>query len=371
MYHVTRARIDMSAAEDNYRHIRTLLSEQSEADLICVVKADAYGHGVKSLAALYRSLGARSFAVSNLDEAIELRRTVGDEPMILVLGYTDPAFAAELCRHGLTQTVFSEQYARALSARLPADLPVHIKLDTGMNRLGFRADADGVAQAVRAARLPHLRADGVFTHFAVADQQDGGRTRAQFDAFAAASDAMRAAGVDFRMRHACNSAGTLRFPEMHLDAVRCGIILYGLNPSEQVRDPALRPVMSLYSRVIHIHTVAPGEQISYGGCYTARRELHVATVPIGYDDGLPRVCARQFGVYVNGKFAKILGRICMDQCMVDVTDVPCTEGDEVEIIGPHQSADVLAKASGTINYEVTCTVGKRVPRDEVRDHESP
>lgn len=366
MYHVTRAKIDLAAAANNYRAIRAYIDRtRPDADMICIVKADAYGHGADRMAGIYRSLGARSFAVSNLDEAVALRAALGNGCMILILGYTDPAFAGVLCKNDITQAVFSAEYAHALHAELQEDLRVHFKVDTGMNRIGFASDDAGIAQMVECARLPHFVCDGVFTHFACADETDDTPTRAQFARFMRACDALETAGIHPRLRHACNSAGALRFPEMYLDAVRCGIILYGLDPSEQVRAQITAPVMSLWSRVIHIHTVAPGEGISYGGTYTPERPIRVATVPIGYGDGLLRVYGAPCGVYINEKYAKILGRVCMDQCMVDVTDIPCAVGDAVEVFGSCQSADALARAVGTIGYEVTCTVGKRVPRDEV------
>lgn len=356
----------MNAAADNYRYIRAMVDKgNKDTEIICVVKADAYGHGAKRFAALYRDLGVKNYAVSNLDEAVELRKKLGDgDEMILILGYTDPAYAHVLCRYRLTQTVFSLDYAIALSANLTEDLPVHIKLDTGMNRLGFPATESGVVQVADALSLPHLIPDGIFTHFATADEEDTDLTRAQFEHYMAFVDALRGIGITFRMRHVCNSAATLRFPEMYLDAVRCGIILYGLSPLAEP-DPGLKPVMSLCSKVVHIHGVRPGERISYGGTFLAEKPMRVATVPIGYDDGLLRVYAAECGVYIGGKFAKILGRICMDQCMVDVTDIPCEVGDEVEVFGVNQSADTLARAASSINYEVTCIVGKRVPRDEV------
>lgn len=356
----------MSAAAENYRAIRAMVDKANkDTEIICVVKADAYGHGMKRFASLYRDLGVKNYAVSNLDEAVDLRKRLGDgDEMILILGYTDPSYAEVLCRYRLTQTVFSYDYALALSSNLTEDLPVHIKVDTGMNRLGFPATETGVVQVADALSLPHLTPDGIFTHFACADDEDTASTQAQFQRFMAMTEALMGIGITFRMRHVCNSAATLRFPEMYLDAVRCGIILYGLSPlSEPI--PELKPVMSLTSRVVHIHRVRAGERISYGGTYTAEKDMRVATVPIGYDDGLLRVYAADCGVYINGLFAKILGRICMDQCMVDITDISCEVGDEVEVFGTHQSADTLAAAASSINYEVTCIVGKRVPRDEV------
>ena len=355
----------MKALRDNYRLIRSHVDKTDKnAEIICVVKADGYGHGAGRCSSVFKREGARNFAVSNLDEAIEVRRAVGDGAMILILGYTDPAYADDLVKYGITQTVFSEKYARALSKNLKGMLNVHIKIDTGMNRLGFSSDEDGIDAAARCARLPGLHADGIFTHFADADEADEEPTRRQFERFMHAIKTLEGSGISFRMRHCCNSAATVRFPDMYLNAVRCGIILYGLNPSDCSSLSGLTPVMSLHSRIVHIHEVHPGERISYGGTFSPCKPVKVATVPIGYDDGLLRSYASE-GFYINGKYAKILGRICMDQCMVDITDIDCREGDNVEIFGSHQSVDTFARAASTINYEVTCMVGKRVPRDEV------
>lgn len=363
MYHVTKALIDTAAIQHNYLAIRDRIRQTSEgAAVICVLKADGYGHGALTCAKIYHALGARHFAVSNLDEALEIREAVPDS-MLLILGYTDPAHAEVLRKHQITQTVFSLDYAKALSQHLKGALNIHLKVDTGMNRLGFRANEQGAAQAVQAAALPWLKVDGLYTHFARADEADRAATDEQFARYLAFSSELAAAGVKPRMRHVCNSAAALRFPEMHLDGVRCGIILYGLRPSGAVPDIGLMPVMSLKTKIVHIHTLLPGEPVSYGGTYRPNEKKTIATLPIGYDDGFIRAYAKDCGVLIQGKFAKILGRICMDQCMVDVTGIDCAVGDEVTVFGKGQGADVFAAAADTINYEVTCMVGKRVPRE--------
>ncbi|MCI8332417.1 MAG: alanine racemase [Clostridiales bacterium] len=363
MYHVTKAIIDTAAIKQNYITIQNYIQKnQSNAAIICVLKADGYGHGALTCANIYYGLGARHFAVSNLDEALAIRDAVPDA-MLLILGYTDPKHAEILRQNHITQTVFSLAYAEALSANLKGTLSVHLKVDTGMNRLGFRADESGSKEAIQAARLPHLCADGLYTHFARADETDPTATEKQFARFCSFDSQLRQAGVNVQMRHVCNSAAAIQYPNMHLDAVRCGIILYGLKPSAVVPDIGLVPVMSLKTKIVHMHTIAAGEAVSYGGEYTPADTKTIATLPIGYDDGLIRAYAKDCGVYVHGKFAKILGRICMDQCMIDVTGIDCQIGDEVCIFGEEQSADVFAAAAQTINYEVTCIVGKRVPRE--------
>jgi len=363
MYHVTKAIIDTTAIKQNYIAIQSYIQKnQSNAAMICVLKADGYGHGALTCANIYHALGARHFAVSNLDEALAIRAAVPDS-MLLILGYTDPKNAEILRQNHITQTVFSLAYAKALSAHLKGKLSVHLKVDTGMNRLGFRADENGAKEAICAANLPYLHAEGLYTHFARADESDPTATNKQFARFCAFDNQLKQAGVNVAMRHVCNSAAALQYPGMHLDAVRCGIILYGLRPSQDVPDIGLVPVMSLKTKIVHIHTISAGEAVSYGGEYSPSEAKIIATLPIGYDDGLIRAYAKDCGVYVHGKFAKILGRICMDQCMIDVTDINCQVGDEVCIFGQEQSADVFAAAAQTINYEVTCIVGKRVPRE--------
>lgn len=363
MYHVTKAIIDITAIKQNYIAIQSYIqNNQSNAAIICVLKADGYGHGALTCANIYHALGARHFAVSNLDEALAIRDAVPDS-MLLILGYTDPKNAEILRQNHITQTVFSLDYAKALSANLKGELCVHLKVDTGMNRLGFRADENGSKEAISAATLPYLHAEGLYTHFARADESDPTATDKQFARFCSFDNQLKQAGINVAMRHVCNSAAALQYPGMHLDAVRCGIILYGLKPSQDVPNIGLVPVMSLKTKIVHIHTIAPGEAVSYGGEYSPNETKTIATLPIGYDDGLIRAYAKDCGVYVHGKFAKILGRICMDQCMIDVTDIDCQVGDEVCIFGQEQSADVFAAAAQTINYEVTCIVGKRVPRE--------
>ncbi|MCI8590234.1 MAG: alanine racemase [Clostridiales bacterium] len=363
MYHVTKAIIDKTAIKQNYLTIQNHIQKNnSNAAIICVLKADGYGHGALTCAEIYHALGARHFAVSNLDEALALREAVPDS-MLLILGYTDPKHAEILRQHQITQTVFSLSYAKALSANLKGELSIHLKVDTGMNRLGFRADENGCSEAICAAGLPHLHADGLYTHFARADEADPAATNQQFERFCAFDNRLKQAGIHIPIRHVCNSAAAIQYPNMHLDAVRCGIILYGLRPSQDVPDIGLMPVMSLKTKIVHIHTITVGEAVSYGGDYSPAEPKTIATLPIGYDDGLIRTYAKDCGVYVHGKFAKILGRICMDQCMIDITGIDCQIGDEVCIFGAEQSADVFAAAANTINYEVTCIVGKRVPRE--------
>ncbi len=365
MYHSTKAFIDTNALKCNISKIRAHISSaKKNVRIIAVVKADAYGHGAKICSRALLSAGIRDFAVSNLDEALEVRDTVGREANILILGYCPPEHAQILCENGITQTVYSEEYAKELCENINGTLDVHIKIDTGMNRLGFSPDSAGADEIKKVLENRKLNATGIFTHFACADETDRGPTEKQFEKFMHIIDLLKADGITFGTKHACNSAGIISYPEAYLDAVRCGIIMYGLSPSDEVSVKGLLPVMRLVSRVSHVHTVKKGEKISYGGTFTAPHDMRVATVPIGYADGFIRSYSTG-GVYINGSFAKILGRICMDQCMADVTDVPCRAGDEVEIFGKYQSAEVFAKCADSIGYETTCLIGKRVLRKEV------
>lgn len=371
----TWAEIDLDAIGHNYRTIRARLRPGTK--MCCVIKADAYGHGAEMLAAEYESLGADWFAVSNLEEATQLRNA-GIRLPILILGYTPAGCAKKLSDLNIAQAVLSAEYAQALSAQAVKDgvkVRVHIKLDTGMSRIGFlfqnperdRAAMDAVE---RSCRLPGLVPEGIFTHFAVADEGAGGRdyTAAQFHSFTTAISLLEERGIHFAIRHCANSAAIFDYPEMQLDMVRPGIVLYGLMPSEDLnRKPDLHPAMQLKSIVSLVKTVEPQTSVSYGRCFVAENATRVATVPIGYADGYPRHLFEQGSMLVHGKRAKIIGRVCMDQTMLNVTDIPdVKEGDTVTVFGrdgeAFLSVDELAGYNQTINYELVCLVSKRVPR---------
>lgn len=379
------AEIDLSALKHNFAHLRgRVRAVSAETEPMCVVKADAYGHSVAlCVPALYEA-GARHFAVSSIEEAEQIYGILDAADRaaetVLILGYTPPESenVKALAREHITQAVYSLEYARALSDMLCSlraggvldDSDVircHIKLDSGMNRLGFdthEAAADETVREICAlAALPGLRIDGVFSHFACADEEDTAMTDAQFARYRRVVDACEAAGVHFDKKHICNSAGALRFPAMYQDFVRLGIVLYGLSPSPAAADPALIPVMRLKSRIAHIHTVHAGDCISYGAEFRASGEMRVATIPIGYADGFLRAYKNGGTVMVGGKAAKLLGRVCMDQCMVDVTDCDAKVGDYVYVFDASGgNIERLCRAAGTINYEALCLVSKRVPR---------
>lgn len=368
------AEIDLDAIAWNTQRIRR--SVRRSCEIMGVVKADAYGHGVGQVVPVLLANGVSRLAVSMLDEAIQLRQAGVDVP-ILVLSYTDPRRAPEILAHHVTQTVYSRDLAQALSdaaVRLGCDARIHIKLDTGMGRVGFLAGYDAVKDITWIRGLPGIIIEGLYTHFATADEPDTAYTRKQFELFMSISSELDRIGLSIPIKHVCNSAATMRFPSMHLDMVRPGVILYGMLPSG---CPAawtdLRPAMSLKSSVILTKDVPAGSSISYGRLFTTSRDSRIATIPIGYADGYSRRLSAKAMVLVHGRRVPVVGRICMDNCMLDVTGLPgpaVQVGDEVVLFGTQTedgrknliSVDEIADWLETINYEVTCLIGRRVPR---------
>ena len=344
---------------------------------MAMVKADAYGHGAVPVARAMARYGVDWFGVSNLEEAIQLRRAGITQP-ILIVSYTPAAQAACLAEYNITQTVMSADYAEELSHQAVAAgvrLSVHIKLDTGMSRVGFVChDMDAVTDTVDAVaavcHLPGLQAEGIFTHFASADEQeDDGYTRHQFDLFSATVDALAQRCITFALRHCCNSAATLRFPEFHLNMVRPGILLYGLLPDSWMKEvyPGFQPVMELKTTVSMVKSIPADRTVSYNRTYRTAGETRLATVSIGYGDGYARCMSNRAYMLVAGGAAPVIGRVCMDQCMLDVTALPTVqEGSVVTVFGSDGGqtlpADRLAAWMDTIHYEVICLVSKRVPR---------
>ena len=379
----TWAEIDLSALRHNYQLVRSKVDPSVK--IMCIVKADAYGHGVQNIAREHQRIGADWFGVSNLHEALQLRNYGITRP-ILILGYTPPDRAAELALFGISQAVFTEDYARELSSQAQQNgctVKCHLKLDTGMSRLGLpchseEQDAASVDTAERICCLPNLDCDGIFTHFAVADDGDAGKefTVSQYNNFMSVINGLAKRGITFRFRHCCNSAGTLEYPEFHLDMVRPGIILYGLNPSPIFDGKYdLKPVMQLRSVISMVKKIEKGATVSYGRTFTAEKELTVATVPIGYADGYPRPLSGRQDMLINGKRAPIIGRVCMDQLMLDVSDIPNVEsGMTVTVFGEDNGERIpveeLSNKTDTINYETVCLLGKRVPRVYIRGGET-
>lgn len=372
----TWAEIDLDALDHNFRQVRQATSPS--AQVCCVVKADGYGHGAVRVARELQELGAEWFAVSNLEEALQLRRGGICKP-ILVLGFTPADQAEALAREDISQCLYSAEYAGELSRyaqEAGVQVKVHGKIDTGMSRLGFyyqdiNRDEEAIAAVKAACTLPGLVPEGLFSHFAVSDEGREGDafTMRQFGCFKEMSEALVREGLVFPVRHCANSAAVFDYPLSHLDMVRAGVVLYGLYPSAQLRaQPELKPVLSLRSVVSHVKTVLPGATVSYGREFTAQREMRVVTVPVGYADGYPRALAGGGAqVLIGGRRCPVLGRICMDQLMADATELETVSmGDRVTLIGRDGEEEItageVAAWEGTINYEVVCALSKRVPR---------
>ena len=365
----TWAEVDLDALAHNYERIRRHVGEKTK--LLGVIKADAYGHGAVPVAKELEALGASYLAVSNIDECEEVRRGGVTLP-VLMLGFTPADQAERILELDMTQAVQSLDIAKAFSAaavKCGKKMKVHIKLDTGMGRLGFLCDEEHFDESLQdilaALELPGLDVEGVFTHFCVADEEGEENvafTRTQHERFLRMIDAAEArSGFHFRLSHCCNAGGIVCYPEWAGDMVRCGIILYG--SGSLAEKMGMEPVMSLKTRVATVRDLAPGTSVSYGRTYFTERESRIAVLPIGYADGLHRTLSNRMKVLTPYGRAKQVGRICMDMCMIDVTDLPeVKSGDEVEIFGKNVLCAEDAAACGTIPYELLCAVSKRVPR---------
>ena len=375
------AEIDLSAIAHNVAELRRIT--HPAARLMAVVKADGYGHGAVEVARTALANGAEWLGVARLPEAILLREAGLGAP-ILLFGYTPPQAAGRLVEYDLRQSVYCLAAAKAYSAAAAAQgkrIRVHLKVDTGMGRLGLvpaalsgKASSDAVGEefireAAAIARLPGLEPEGIFTHFAASDSADTSYARRQFALFLEVLDALRAAGLEFALRHAANSAAVIALPASHLDLVRPGIALYGLKPSDEVDLAAvsLKPAMALKTRIIHLKPVPAGTCISYGMTYRTPSPTVIATVPAGYADGFRRLFSSRGEMLVGGRRVPVVGRVCMDLTMLDVGSVPGVRvEDEVVVFGRQGgasiSADDLARALGTINYEIVCDLTARVPR---------
>ena len=368
---LTWAEIDLDAIAHNVRQLKRHIGERVK--LTAVVKANAYGHGAVPVARTALENGAERLAVNRVVEGIELRRA-GIAAPILILGYSPPWEAEAIVRHDLTPTITEREVALAL-ARVAASqgktVPVHVKVDTGMGRFGL-LPKEVVDFAKGLADFPNLRLEGLYTHFATADEADKSHTRRQFGAFLDVLKRLEEAGIEVPIRHAANSAATLDLPETHLDMVRCGIAIYGLYPSAEVSHSIpLKPAMSLKSRVARLRTLPAGSCISYGCTYVTSSPTRVALVPVGYGDGYHRLLSNRGQVLIRGRRAPILGRVCMDQFVVDVSDIPGVRlNDEVVVFGRQGeeeiSAEEVAAWAQTINYEVVTALMPRVTRVYLR-----
>lgn len=380
-----KAEVDLAALAHNIRELRHVTSPVAE--MMAVVKADGYGHGAIPVARVAMANGADRLAVARINEVIQLRKG-GIEAPLLLFGYCAPDYVRHLVDHGAGASVASLASAQQLSeaaGRLGVQLTLHIKVDTGMGRLGVVSDAllennvtiEGMNRAAHeilaVARLPHLTVEGIYTHFACADSADKTSARKQLSLFLELLELLKKEGFEVPLRHAANSAATIEMPESHLDLVRPGIAQYGLWPSADTdrRLIDLKPVMSIKSTVIQVKDVPAGFTISYGSTYTTPEPTRIATVPVGYADGYDRVLSSRGAMLVRGVRAPVLGRVCMDLTMIDVGHINGVEtGDEVVLLGKQGdetiSADEIANLVNTINYEVVSSITARVEKHYIR-----
>lgn len=354
------ARIDLEAIKTNAKNIINHLSEGTE--FLAVVKADAYGHGAKMVSSALSEIGVKHFAVATAEEALELRSN-GLEGEILILGKSDISYADKLIENHITQAVEEVDYAKSLASH--GKIKVHVKIDTGMSRFGIYChgpeDLQCAFEKVKEIyEIPQLEIAGIFTHFATADDEDESFTRSQFNAFKALCDKLYEAGINCGLRHCCNSAGALKFKDMHLDMVRIGIALYGLELS--VPEFPLIPAMSVVATLASVSKIGKNDTVSYGRTYKAEKGITKGVVTFGYADGMPRLLSNRYSVGVNGKKAPILGRVCMDLMIINLDGIDAKVGDEVVIFGKANEVSLMADIIGTINYEIVCGISKRVPR---------
>lgn len=363
------AEIDLDKLAHNMREIRK--ASQSKG-IIAVVKADAYGHGAVDVAPVLLENGADRLAVAVISEAVELRRSGIDAP-IMILGFTPPNLIDTLLKYNIEQTVINYEFAKELSnmARKKNKIAkIHIGIDTGMGRIGFLPNETSLKEISKINQLPNIEIEGLFSHFSSADESCKQYTLKQLICYEEFYKMLIENDVKINNRHIGNSAAIIDLPKTHFDYVRPGIIQYGYYPSKEVLKGKLnlKPVMSVKSNIVHIKTLKAGEHISYGRRFTTERESIIATLPVGYADGYTRLLFGKGKVIINGKFAPIVGTICMDQCMIDITDIEGVKiGNEVILLGEDNqgnkfNADDIAESLGTINYEVICAINKRVPR---------
>ena len=358
-------KIDLDAILENFRAVR----RRANAQVMAVVKANGYGHGAVPVAKLLQEEAA-FFGVSSVAEALELRRAEISKP-ILILGPADPAAYDILVKEDIRPSIFSMEQASALSCAAQKAGKVaafHFTVDTGMSRIGFQATEAEADICAKIARLPNLKAEGLFSHFATADEKDQIKTQKQAQLFDAFDGMLKARGVEIPLRHLDNSAGVIGYGS-HWEMVRAGIVLYGLYPSNEVEKEnlPLKPAMSWHSWVAMVKHLDAGREVSYGGTFVAKEAMKVATIPVGYADGYRRNLSGKFHVLIQGQKAPILGRVCMDQFMVDVTHIPdVKEGDEVVLMGTSGkesiSAECLGEAADSFNYEQVCAISHRVSR---------
>ncbi|RBP44787.1 alanine racemase [Garciella nitratireducens] len=365
LHRPTWIEVDLDAISHNIQTIRKLVGKDKK--IMGIVKADAYGHGAVEVAQVLLKHGVEYLAVSILDEAIALRKG-GIIAPILILGYTPVEQVKEIVKWGITQTIYNRDIIYALSKEAQKQkkrVKIHIKVDTGMGRIGFIGKEEIVKAVKEFRQLPYIDIEGIFTHFSVADQKDKRYTFKQLKNFEKVIKALEKEDIYIPIKHTANSAATIDIDQSRFDMVRPGIILYGLYPSDEVRKERLnlKPAMSFKTRIAHIKKVPPNTSISYGRKFITSNESIIATLPVGYADGFSRMLSGKAKVLIQGKKVPVVGAICMDQCMVDISNIPNVEiGDEVIVFGKGLPVEEIAEKLGTINYEVICMLNKRVPR---------
>ncbi|MFC0213231.1 alanine racemase [Paenibacillus chartarius] len=376
-YRPTYIEVSLDALDHNIKAFRQSLAE--DIAIVAVVKADAYGHGAVEISKQAIRSGADYLAVAFLDEALELRQAGIDAP-ILALGYTPPEGLELARRHGITINVYSPEVLEAMALLHPAQpgeasaLKVHVKIDSGMGRLGLHREDEAIAYIDRLLHMPGIEVEGLFTHYANADELDKTYTLEQHRKFTRVVNHFQSKGVHFRYIHAGNSAAAIDTPELTYNMARLGISMYGLYPSDEVARSKieLKPVLSLKTGIVHLKTLPPGSGVSYGTKYYTTTDEKIATLPIGYADGFSRMLSGKAQALIRGHKVPIVGRICMDQCMANVSEVPdVSQGDEVTLIGTQGghtiTVEEVADQLGTINYEIICMISHRVPRVYTRE----
>lgn len=369
------AKIDLDAIAYNMEQMKQNI--RPETKVMAVIKADGYGHGAVQIAEMMERWNyIWGFAVATLDEAVVLR-TEGIQKPILVLGCVFPDQYMEMLKHEIRMNIYTEEMAESISrmaAREGKTAYMHIKLDTGMSRLGFGINEQSAETIKRISKMPNVNMEGIFTHFTKADEKDKSFTKKQIQEFVWMTERLKEKNVRFTYEHCSNSAGIIDVPEANFDIVRAGISTYGLYPSEEVdkTNVKLKPALALKSHVAFVKEIERGTPVSYGGTFVAKEKMKIATIPVGYADGYPRSLSNKGYVLIRGKKAPILGRVCMDQFMVDVTQIEGVSfGDKVTMIGKDGNEilplEVLSELSGRFNYEFVCDLGKRIPRVYVRD----
>ncbi|HEX9025501.1 MAG TPA: alanine racemase, partial [Clostridium sp.] len=369
------AEIDLDAVAYNMKNIKTLAKDK---EIIAVVKADCYGHGSLDVVPTLLENGASKLAVAVLTEGIELRNNNIKAPM-MILGYTPLYLGEELIKYDLEQTVYDLEYAKELShiaLSVNKKAKIHIAIDTGMGRIGFLPNEKAIKDVSEICSLKGLDVLGIFTHFSTSDEEDKKYTQEQFKKFTDFISKLSSLGIEIPLKHASNSGAIMDMPETYLDAVRAGIILYGYYPSNEVKKEnlSLKPALTLKAIITRVQEMDKDMYVSYGKSFKTERKSLIATLPIGYADGYSRLLAKNAKVIIKGKFAPVVGRICMDQCMIDVTDIGDVKvGDEVILLGEQGNlkfnADDIAQIIGTINYEILCMLKYRIPRVYIKNGE--